>query len=420
MGIIVSVASGVIASCAGSALGTALASCLCPTSPTSASTRSQYLLLLFVSSVVALVLRFHGGPFLLHFFVWDMKLCDAADYCAGNQGVFRISFGLMLFFACMAVSQRVPGLAAVHHRFAFVKFCMVVAAIIVAFLVTNGVIEAYVETARYVSVLFLVFQLSIFIDGAYTINSRIADSDDDTQKAASVVVLLANIQCIVVTVFLFRWFDVGSSCGFHEFAITLFIAMSFGWSLLSMAESTQGSLLVSTIVTEYCLYLMFVGFRRDPSDCNGMRGADNVSPSPWLTSLGLIVSCVSLTWSAWRVGTAHDHQLLQESRQSPVEIAMRDVSPGARNDDDPPDAGAGPVPTSVAHANFWFHVIMGVASIYMCMLLTDWSTIATNQMQVANLSTASMYVNVAASWACGALYIWTLVAPILLPGRDFS
>lgn len=172
MGIIVSVASGAIASCAGSALGTALASCLCPASPTSASTRSQYLLLLFVSSVVALVLRFHGGPFLLHVFVWDMKLCDAADYCAGNQGVFRISFGLMLFFACMAVSQRVPGLAAVHHRFALVKFCMVVAAIIVAFLVTNGVIEAYVETARYVSVLFLVFQLSIFIDGAVCRRTR--------------------------------------------------------------------------------------------------------------------------------------------------------------------------------------------------------------------------------------------------------
>jgi hypothetical protein len=31
-----------------------------------------------------------------------------------------------------------------------------------------------------------------------------------------------------------------------------------------------------------------------------------------------------------------------------------------------------------------------------------------------------MWVQIAAQWAVAALYIWTLVAPALCPGRDFS
>ena len=33
---------------------------------------------------------------------------------------------------------------------------------------------------------------------------------------------------------------------------------------------------------------------------------------------------------------------------------------------------------------------------------------------------ASMWVKILSSWVCAGLYVWTLVAPILLPDRDFS
>ena len=32
----------------------------------------------------------------------------------------------------------------------------------------------------------------------------------------------------------------------------------------------------------------------------------------------------------------------------------------------------------------------------------------------------AMWMNIVACWICVLLYIWTLVAPILYPDRDFS
>jgi hypothetical protein len=37
-----------------------------------------------------------------------------------------------------------------------------------------------------------------------------------------------------------------------------------------------------------------------------------------------------------------------------------------------------------------------------------------------NANEASMWVKVISSWLCLALYTWTLVAPILLPSREFN
>jgi serine incorporator 1/3 len=37
-----------------------------------------------------------------------------------------------------------------------------------------------------------------------------------------------------------------------------------------------------------------------------------------------------------------------------------------------------------------------------------------------NGNEASVWVKIISSWLCIGLYLWSLVAPILLPDRDFS
>jgi hypothetical protein len=33
---------------------------------------------------------------------------------------------------------------------------------------------------------------------------------------------------------------------------------------------------------------------------------------------------------------------------------------------------------------------------------------------------ASVWVKIISSWLCAVIYVWTLVAPIVMPDRDFS
>jgi len=67
-----------------------------------------------------------------------------------------------------------------------------------------------------------------------------------------------------------------------------------------------------------------------------------------------------------------------------------------------------------------FHILMTVASMYACMLLTSWSTNEYSSTEEQFSSAESFWVKVASQWLVMILYIWTLVAPILFPDRDFT
>lgn len=68
-----------------------------------------------------------------------------------------------------------------------------------------------------------------------------------------------------------------------------------------------------------------------------------------------------------------------------------------------------------------FHVIMCLASCYMAMLFTNW-TPSNGDSKDSDSSTSreSWWVQAIAQWITYLLYVWTLVAPLLFPDRDFS
>ena len=43
-----------------------------------------------------------------------------------------------------------------------------------------------------------------------------------------------------------------------------------------------------------------------------------------------------------------------------------------------------------------------------------------SSLETLNSNAASMWVKIVSSWLCLALYTWSLVAPIVLPDRDFG
>merc|ERR1719235_2533011 len=70
----------------------------------------------------------------------------------------------------------------------------------------------------------------------------------------------------------------------------------------------------------------------------------------------------------------------------------------------------------------FFHLTFMMAAFYLMMVITDWANIRdghTANSKVGN-GLASVWIQLASSWVVGLLYIWTLIAPICLPNRDFS
>mmetsp|Transcript_45648 Transcript_45648/g.58584 ORF Transcript_45648/g.58584 Transcript_45648/m.58584 type:complete len:126 (-) Transcript_45648:373-750(-) len=71
---------------------------------------------------------------------------------------------------------------------------------------------------------------------------------------------------------------------------------------------------------------------------------------------------------------------------------------------------------------YWkFNAVMALIGCYWCCVLTDWGNAGGGASAASpTAGTTAMWMNVSASWVCMIIYIWTLVAPLLFPDRDFS
>lgn len=73
----------------------------------------------------------------------------------------------------------------------------------------------------------------------------------------------------------------------------------------------------------------------------------------------------------------------------------------------------------VTYSYTFFHIIFSLASMYSAMLLTGWSTSVGESGRLVDVGWPSVWVRVITSWATAVLFIWSLVAPVLFPDREF-
>ncbi len=62
---------------------------------------------------------------------------------------------------------------------------------------------------------------------------------------------------------------------------------------------------------------------------------------------------------------------------------------------------------------------MCIASIYVAVLITNWNSanVITNSLGPSGLS---FWVRVCIAWVTTLIYVWTVIAPKILPQRDFN
>lgn len=303
-----------------------------------------------------------------------------------------------------------------------------------------GNLEWYGWMARIGSGIFLVAQMLILLDFTHFLNDKWFQKGEENIRYWHLL-LAITIGCYVATLgmaaigfYIFRSSD-GGSCTFNVLIIVWSLILAVGFSVLSVhPAASHGSLFPASVMSAYCMYLCLAALESEPrGECNDLT---DKAASGSAMFLAMLLTLGAVIYSAFRAGsnTSTFFTSREENEEPSGRPLLSETEEGtsAGLDGEKPDSPqrqeisyngdregrAMDEFEPVAYSYSFFHVIFALASMYMAMLMTAWGTGEGGAL--VDVSWTSVWVKMASQLATALLYIWSLVAPMLLPDRDFS
>ncbi|KAK1315776.1 hypothetical protein QJS10_CPA05g00902 [Acorus calamus] len=229
----------------------------------------------------------------------------------------------------------------------------------------------------------------ILLDFVHTWNDAWVEKDEQkwyiALLAVSVICYLAAFSFSGV---LFIWFNPsGHDCGLNIFIIVMSMILAFGFGIIALHPQVNGSLLPASVISVYSVYLCYSG-----------------------------LSILSVLYSAVRAGSS---TTFLSPPSSPKSGSRRPLI-GSNEIEEGKDEKKEKEGSRVSYSYTFFHLIFALASMYSAMLLTGWTSSTSGSSKLIDVGWTSVWVRICTEWATAVLYIWTLVAPLILPDREFS
>lgn len=422
----------------------------------SSSARAAYCSFFALALIVSWILRYQAKP-LIEKIPWIIRHSSGSipDTWYGDQAVFRVALGNFLFFALLAIS--VLGVQdtgdrrhrLIQHGSWGVKVFLWIVLMAVPFFLPMGFIAGFAWVARVLSGLFLVIQMLLILDFAYVWSDSWVNRDDNRWLAALLASSVASFAGGLTVIGLsYKWFHPpgAGDCSLNMFLVSLTLILGLAYSALALHPSiTHGSLLCSAIIFFYCSYMTFSALSSEPSGfaCNG-RSAQQAAAGQAATATSMLVTVLSVVWSAFRTGSASDALLPRQRSDAAGDAgapaagadgeAYKELGGGggAESASDRSDADDDRVEEEgrarrrnrvvrpVAYNYSFFHLIFALASCYSAMLMTDWGSGTGSLKDQVGVGWTSVWVKMISQWVTIAAYMWSLIAPVVLTGRDFS
>uniref|UniRef100_A0A0E0NX46 Serine incorporator n=1 Tax=Oryza rufipogon TaxID=4529 RepID=A0A0E0NX46_ORYRU len=412
-----------------SCLASACAGCtcnLCASALSAISRRSArlaYCGLFAASLVLSFLMRQFATPLLK-----QIPWINTFDYTQPDEwfqmnAVLRVSLGNFLFFAIFAlmmigVKDQNDRRDAWHHGGWIAKIVVWVVLIVLMFCVPNVVITIYEVLSKFGSGLFLLVQVVMLLDFTNNWNDSWIEKDEQKEIALLVVTVVCYLSTFAFSGLLFTWFNPsGHDCGLNVFFITMTIILAFAFAIIALHPQVNGSVMPASVISVYCAYLCYTSLSSEPDDyaCNGLhRHSKQVSMSALI--LGMLTTVLSVVYSAVRAGSSTTFLSPPSSPRSGIKNPLLGDDNVEVGKSDSKEIDARPV----SYSYTFFHVIFALASMYSAMLLTGWTSAASDSSELMDVGWTTVWVRTCTEWATAALYIWTLVAPLLFPDRDFS
>lgn len=413
---------------AASCLASCCASCTCGLCGTAAaqitrrSARLGFCGLFALSLITAWILREFATP-LLEQIPWINNFSETPpkEWFQTNA-VLRVSLGNFLFFATFAammigVKDQNDRRDAWHHGGWIVKIIVWAVLIVLMFFLPNVIISIYETLSKFGAGFFLLVQVIILLDFTHSWNDAWVEKDEQKWYLA---LLAISVTCYLAAFafsgLLFVWFNPsGQDCGLNVFFVVMTIILAFVFAIVALHPRVNGSLLPASVISVYCAYVCYTGLSSEPRDyaCNGLHKHSKTVSTGTLI-LGMLTTVLSVVYSAVRAGSSTTFLSPPSSPRSGSNTPLLESEVESGKID---NKGGEPKPVSYSYT--FFHLIFALASMYSAMLLTGWSSSTSGSTELIDVGWTSVWVRICTEWATAVLFIWTLVAPIIFPDREF-
>lgn len=296
------------------------------------------------------------------------------------------------------------------------KIVLWVLLVALMFFMPNVVIDIYGFLSKFGAGLFLLVQVVMLLDFTHTWNDAWVAKDEQKWYVALLVI---SVGCYIATYafsgILFIFFNpTGQDCGLNVFFIVMTMILAFAFAIIALHPKVSGSLLPASVISVYCAYVCYTALSSEPRGyaCNGLHNKSKAVSTSTLI-LGMLTTVLSVLYSALRAGSSSTFLSPPSSPRTGASKPLLDSEDTEAGRD---KKSAEPRPVSYSYT--FFHLIFALASMYSAMLLSGWTS-SSESSDLIDVGWTSVWVKICIEWVTAGLYVWSLVAPLLFPDREF-
>jgi len=375
----------------------------------------------------------------------------------GYLAVYRFCFIVTLFFCLFSLlmigvkSSKDPR-AGIQNGFWGIKFLIIIGGMVGAFFIPNGSFEqVWLYFGMIGGFMFVIIQLILIIDFAHSwAEAWVGNYEEDGSRGWLVALIGTSLVtfgislAVIILNYLYYTGDYVGQCKLHEFFISFNMLFCIGLTVVSILPQVQehvprSGLLQSGCITLYMTYLTWSAMSNSPyTECKpaslirpGGGNLTTVAPpsddgdkpkeNPFDAEniIGLVVWILCVLYACMR--TASNSQAAKLTGGD--KLLVKDTGEGGGSSGGDAEHGQQVYDNEedeVAYSWSLFHLMFALATLYVMMTLTNWFHPSTASTEKFSANEGAVWVKIVSSWLCGALYLWTLVAPIILQDRDFG
>ncbi|NXL54118.1 SERC5 protein, partial [Podilymbus podiceps] len=452
-----------LACCCGTAACSLCCKC-CPKIKQSTSTRFMYALYFILVTIICCVMMSTtvANEMKTHipFYKQMCKGIQAGEMCeklVGYSAVYKVCFGMACFFFLfflftIKINSSKSCRAYIHNGFWLIKLILLAAMCSGAFFIPDQ--DTFLNAWRYVGAtggfLFIAIQLILLVEFAHKWNKNWTAGANHKQMwngLLALVTLTLYSVAVAALVLMALFYTHSEGCMYNKVLIGVNGGLCLFVSLVAISPCVQNrqphsGLLQSGVISCYVMYLTFSALSSKPPETILDENNQNITicvpefsqglhrDENLVTALGTTILFGCILYSCLTSTTRASSEALRGIYAAPeTEVARCCFCCLPDGDADAEEhigkRGGQTViydeKKGTVYSYAFFHFVFFLASLYVMMTVTHWFHYESAQIEKFFTGTWSIFwIKMVSCWVCVCLYLWTLIAPLCCPTREFS